>query len=75
VSLLYCVSSVFYFHICLILFLRDPVFLTTGIRAKGNSREKRVLGWSGRNGGRFRVKKFNGKNYQLCKMQMEDYLY
>ena len=25
--------------------------------------------------GRFRVKKFNGQNYQLCKMQMEDYLY
>jgi hypothetical protein len=29
VSLLYCVSSVFYFHICFILFLRDPIFLTT----------------------------------------------
>jgi hypothetical protein len=25
--------------------------------------------------GKFRVKKFNGKNYQLWKMQMEDYLY
>ena len=25
--------------------------------------------------GRFRVKKFNGQNYQLWKMQMEDYLY
>jgi hypothetical protein len=28
VSLLYCVSSVFYFHICFILLLHDPVFLT-----------------------------------------------
>jgi hypothetical protein len=25
--------------------------------------------------GKFRVKKFNGENYQLWKMQMEDYLY
>jgi len=25
--------------------------------------------------GRFRVKKFNSQNYQLWKMQMEDYLY
>ena len=25
--------------------------------------------------GNFRVKKFNGQNYQLWKMQMEDYLY
>ena len=25
--------------------------------------------------GRFRIKKFNGQNYQLWKMQMEDYLY
>jgi hypothetical protein len=25
--------------------------------------------------GKFRVKKFNGQNYQLWKMQMEDYLY
>eukprot|EP00253_Pinus_taeda_P020222 PITA_20222 len=25
--------------------------------------------------GRFRVEKFNGQNYQLWKMQMEDYLY
>jgi hypothetical protein len=25
--------------------------------------------------GKFRVEKFNGKNYQLWKMQMEDYLY
>jgi hypothetical protein len=32
-SLLYCVSSVFYFRICFILLLRGPVFLTTGIRA------------------------------------------
>jgi hypothetical protein len=28
VSLFYCVSSVFYFCICFILLLRDPVFLT-----------------------------------------------
>jgi hypothetical protein len=27
-SLLYCVSSMFYFHICFILFLHDPIFLT-----------------------------------------------
>jgi hypothetical protein len=25
--------------------------------------------------GKFRVKKFNGQNYQLWKMKMEDYLY
>ena len=25
--------------------------------------------------GRFRIEKFNGQNYQLWKMQMEDYLY
>ena len=25
--------------------------------------------------GKFRVKKFNGQNYELWKMQMEDYLY
>jgi hypothetical protein len=25
--------------------------------------------------GKFRVEKFNGQNYQLWKMQMEDYLY
>ena len=25
--------------------------------------------------GKFRAKKFNGQNYQLWKMQMEDYLY
>jgi hypothetical protein len=25
--------------------------------------------------GKFRVKKFNGQNYQLWKIQMEDYLY
>ena len=25
--------------------------------------------------GKFRVKKFNGQNYQLWNMQMEDYLY
>ena len=25
--------------------------------------------------GKFRVEKFNGQNYQLWKMQMQDYLY
>ena len=25
--------------------------------------------------GKFRVEKFNGQNYQLWKMQMEDYIY
>ena len=25
--------------------------------------------------GKFRVEKFNGQNYQLWKMKMEDYLY
>ena len=25
--------------------------------------------------GKFRVEKFNGQNYQLSKMQMEDYIY
>jgi hypothetical protein len=51
-SLLYCVSSVFCFRICFILLLRGPVFLTTGIRAKGNSQEKKVPGSSGSNVGR-----------------------
>jgi hypothetical protein len=55
VSLLYCVSFVFYFRICFILLLCDPVFLTTGIRVKGNSQEKRVPGSSGSNGGRWKV--------------------
>jgi hypothetical protein len=32
VSLLYCVSSVFYFCICFILLLCDPIFLTFEIR-------------------------------------------
>jgi hypothetical protein len=77
VSLLYCVSSVFYFYICFILLLHSPIFLTTGIRGKGNSQEKRVPGLSGSNGedGKFRVEKFNSQNYQLWKMHMEDYLY
>jgi hypothetical protein len=52
VSLLYYVSSMFYFHIYFILFLHDPIFLTTGIRAKGNLQENRVPGLSGRNGER-----------------------
>ena len=50
VSILYCVSSVFCFCICFILLLHSPIFLTTGIRAKGNSQERRVPGLSGRNG-------------------------
>jgi hypothetical protein len=54
-SLLYCVSSVFYFQICFYLFLCDPIFLTTGIRVKGNSHEKRVPGSSERNGGGWKV--------------------
>jgi hypothetical protein len=76
-SLLYCVSSMFCFHICFILLLHDPVFLTTSIRGKGNSQEKRVLVQVGAmsKDGKFRVEKFNGQNYQLWKMQMEDYLY
>jgi hypothetical protein len=45
---LLCFISAFYF----ILLLCDLVFLTTGIRAKGNLQEKRVLGSSGSNGGR-----------------------
>jgi hypothetical protein len=55
VSLLYCVSSVFCFCICFILLLHGPVFLTTGIRAKGNSQEKRVPVSSGRNVGIWKV--------------------
>ena len=41
--------------------------------------ERRVPGSSGSKGSwlnlSFRVDKFNGQNYQLWKMQMEDYLY
>jgi hypothetical protein len=37
------------------LFIRGPVFLTTGIRAKGNSWEKRVPSSSGSNVGRWKV--------------------
>ena len=52
VSLLYCVSSVFYFRICFILFICDLFFLTTSIRAKGNSQErKKAPGSSGSSGG------------------------
>ena len=65
-----------------LLLLCGPIFLTIGIRAKRsiwmvNSKERRVLGSSGKNGkeGKFRVKKFNIQNYQLWKMQMEHYLY
>jgi hypothetical protein len=50
VYLLYFISTFFF-----ILLLNDLVFITTGIRAKGNSQEKRVLGLSGRNGGRWKV--------------------
>jgi hypothetical protein len=48
-------SFVFYFHICFALLLCDPIFLTTGIREKGNSQEKRVPGSSGRNDGIWKV--------------------
>jgi hypothetical protein len=51
-SLLYFVSYVFYFFILL---LHDPFFLTTGIKAKGNSQEKRVLSSSASNGGIWKV--------------------
>jgi hypothetical protein len=54
-SLLYCVSYVFYFHMCFILFLHDPFFITTDIREKGNSQEKKVLGSGGSNGGTWKV--------------------
>ena len=42
-----------------------------------NSKEIRVPSSSGSNGERrkFRVEKFNGQNYHLWKMQMEEYLY
>jgi hypothetical protein len=46
---------VFYFCICFILLLRDPIFITIGIREKCNSQEKRVPGSSGSNGGRWKV--------------------
>jgi hypothetical protein len=59
VSLLYYVYIyiyiIFYFYIYFILFLHDPAFLTTSIRAKGISQEKRVLGSSGRYGGSWKV--------------------
>ena len=45
----------FCFCICFILLLHGPVFLTIGIREKGNSQEKRVPGSSGRNVGRWKV--------------------
>jgi hypothetical protein len=45
----------FYFLICIILLLRDPIFLTTGIIEKGNLQEKRVTGSSGSNGERWKV--------------------
>jgi hypothetical protein len=64
---LYCIVYLlcFIFAFYFILFLCDLVFLTIGIKAKGNLQEKRVLGSSGRNGRRwkFRVEKFNSQNY------------
>jgi hypothetical protein len=76
VPLLYYVSSMFCFRICFILLLYGPVFLTTGIRVKGNLQEKRVPSSSGSNVRRWKVRvdKFNGQKYQLWNMQMEDYL-
>jgi hypothetical protein len=76
-SLLYYVSSVFCFHICFILLLRGPIFLTTGIRAMVTRRKRGFLDRVGAmsEDGKFSVEKFNGQNYQLWKMQMEDYLY
>jgi RecA-family ATPase len=67
----------FYFHICFVLFLCDPLFITIGIIEIGSLEEKRVLGSSRRKekDGKFRVEKFNSQNYQLWKMKMEDYLY
>ena len=67
----------FYFRICFILFLCDPIFLTTGIREKVTRRKRGFLVRVGAmsEDGKFRVEKFNGQNYQLWKMQMEDYLY
>jgi hypothetical protein len=68
---------VFYFHICFILLLCDPVFLTTGIREKVTHRKRGFLVRVGEmaEDGKFRVEKFNIQNYQLWKMHMEDYLY
>jgi hypothetical protein len=67
----------FYFCICFILLLRYPIFLTTGIRGKVTRRKGGFLVRVGAmaEDGKFRVEKFNGQNYQLWKMQMEDYLY
>ena len=48
---LLCFFSIF----VLFLLLRGLVFLTTSIRVKGNSQEKRVCSLSGRNGGRGKV--------------------
>jgi hypothetical protein len=47
---LLCFVSTFVLFYC-----SGPVFLTTGIRAKGNSQEKRVPGSSGSNVGRWKV--------------------
>jgi hypothetical protein len=68
-----CFIYAFYF----ILFIYNLVFLTNGIRVKGNLLEKRFLFQvvEMAKDGKFRVKKFNGQNCQLWKMHMEDYLY
>jgi hypothetical protein len=54
---LYCIVYLLCFISAFVLFYCscDPVFLTTGIRVKGNSQEKRVPGSSGSNGGRWKV--------------------
>jgi hypothetical protein len=44
VSLLYCVSFVFYFHICFILLLCDPLFLTLDCGAMGC--KPTTIGWA-----------------------------
>jgi hypothetical protein len=50
---LYCILYLL-FHICFILLLCDLVFLTTGIRAKGNSQEKRAPSSRGSNDRRWK---------------------
>jgi hypothetical protein len=54
---LYCIVYLlcFIFAFVFILLPHDPVFITTGIREKGNSQEKRVYGSSGSNGRRQKV--------------------
>jgi hypothetical protein len=53
---LYCIVYLLCFVSAFVLFYCSaPVFLTTGIGAKGNLQEKRVLGLSGSNVGRWKV--------------------